>query len=502
MSDDNWLVDDRDRQASLDVGDAAARTEGRDGSIMGSDSFADDRSGETGAGEQFNLFSEEETVEGQSSLGGGQATRETDGFFSGGDSGSSLFGVSDTGAPEPILTSDERHRGGVDPDELFRTRETPAGFDLSLSPEEAFEGVGSTSSRAIGGFNSTVGGETDRFDRETTPPGLNQRDPRRVDTQIEANIGFAESAGALSPEPNGDAQHAPDGLFGSPNGGSKGVQSVDANSLDTATDLRDRYDEWLHPDDHRGRTTVKFTGDAPEGVIRQARAAGDEVAAERARSQTASLTDTERDRIKSAGGFSQSRTTANWRSAKGVFEREGLTSHFRDAIGSIADFDDPIEGAEASVQRHKQRQAEDGIGGVGAMDVGETDIQQRQRAGRAAAREQESLEKSAIEGAKRGHEEAVDALVFEAGWDRAEAESLGREVQDPTSSMTEPEFQRIVDAEIRRSRSSGQFVAETNQTTLAGIDRRRGSGRFVSTPQEETEIGRDRETGRFTGGGF
>ncbi|UXF50922.1 MAG: hypothetical protein HQRvContig03_24 [Haloquadratum phage sp.] len=496
---ENPFVDDRDRQGTLDVGEAAARTEDRDSSLLGSDAFADDRESESDAGEQFNLFSEEEEVDGQASLGGGQATRETEGFFGSGDSSGGLFGVSDTGEPEPILSSDERYRAGMEFEQVFGAEETPRGFDVSLSPEEAFEGVGATSSRAIGGFNANRGGETDRFERETAPPGMIAREPRRVDPEIESNISAASAAGALSPEPNGDAQQAPDDLFAPSNGGggTSGKRKVDVQSLDSAGEVRERYSEYLHPDDHRGRTTVQFVADVPDGVVRQARAAADETAADRARSQSVSLTERERDQIKSIGGFTQSRTTANWRSAKGVFEREGLGDQFRDAIGSINDYDDPIEGAEAYVERHKARQAEAGVGGVGAMDVGETDIQQRQRAGRAAAREQESLEASAIEGAKRGHQEAIDALVLEAGWDRAEAEALGQKVDDPRDSMTEPEFQRIVDAEIKRSRSSGRFAHDTNQTTLPGVNRRQTSGRFISSPLAETEIGRNTETGRF-----
>ena len=475
MSDDNWLVDDRDRQASLDVGDAASRTEGREGQIWGSDSFADDRDRGSEPGEQFNLFSEEESLDGQASLGGGQATRESAGFFS----------RSDDTDPEPLLSTDERAlgirdalgrdtiNGGIFKPELQGTGLSPGDFKHEPGPRFPQE-EGPTASDAVG-----------------------------LDQHFEQLEAQAAAAGALSPEPNGDAQQAPDDLFARSNGGrdTPGKRKVDVQSLDSAGEIRDRYDEFLHPDDHRGRTTVQFVGDVPDGVIRQARAAADETAAERARSQSTSLTERERDQIKSIGGFSQSRTTANWRSAKGVFEREGLGDQFRDAIGSINDYDDPIEGAEAYVERHKARQAEAGVGGVGAMDVGETDIQQRQRAGRTAAREQQSLESSAIEGAKRGHQEAIDALVFEAGWDRAEAEALGQQVDDPTSSMTEPEFQRIVDTEIKRSRSSGRFAAPPTQDGPPGVDRRRSSGRFISSPLADTNIRRDSRTGRFTGGG-
>jgi hypothetical protein len=182
---ENPFVDDRDQQGTLDIGEEAARTEGRESSLMGSEAFADDRDSESDGGEQFNLFSEEEELDGQASLGGGQATRETEGFFGGGDSSSSdLFGVSDSGEPEPILSADERHRAGMDFEQIFGPEETPRGFDVSLSPEEAFDGVGATSSRAIGGFNptpdaeikrSTASGRFAHDTNQTTLPGVNRR---------------------------------------------------------------------------------------------------------------------------------------------------------------------------------------------------------------------------------------------------------------------------------------------------------------------------------------
>ena len=434
-----------------------------------------------------------------------------DGLFGDGGSESGLFDQAPATLPRGFEISETEQSGNYE-GVLYRRDSGMDAFDDVVRVQEidgrneVYVGVDDGDETNL---NPTYFEDPDQFDdpfelaartAEGTFDPLN--DSGRVGG-IEENIAAAERAGALSPEPNGDAQHAPDDVFGPSNGGrdTPGKRKVDVQSLDSAGEIRDRYDEFLHPDDHRGRTTVQFVGDVPDGVVRQARAAADETAAERARSQSTSLTERERDQIKSIGGFSQSRTTANWRSAKGVFEREGLGDQFRDAIGSINDYDDPIEGAEAYVERHKARQAEAGVGGVGAMDVGETDIQQRQRAGRAAAREQQSLEASAIEGAKRGHQEAIDALVFEAGWDRAEAEALGQQVDDPTSSMTEPEFQRIVETEIKRSRSSGRFAAAPTQDGPPGVDRRRSSGRFISSPLADTNIRRDSRTGRFTGGG-
>jgi len=226
-----------------------------------------------------------------------------------------LFGVSDAGEPEPILSTDERYRGGMEFEDVFGSQDTPSGFDVSLSPEEAFEGVGATSNRAIGGFNSTRGRETDRFERETAPPGLIKREPRRRDPEIEANIAAAERSGATRPGP-------------------------------------------------------------PDPPQRQAIAA-----------------------------------------------------------------------------------------------------------------------------AASGARDAVDQLVDEAGWDRADAEALASRVDDPRDSMTEPQFQRIVDAEIKRSSSSGRFADAPVAEGPPGVDRRRTSGRFISSPLADTDIGRNTETGRFTSRG-
>lgn len=225
----------------------------------------------------------------------------------------------------------------------------------------------------------------------------------------------------------------------------------------------------------------------------------DEAQAEQARSQSVSLTQSERDAIKAADGFSRKTTTATWRSAKGVLEREGLGDQFRDAIGSIADFEDPIEGAEAYVQRHKKRQSESRVGGVGARDSGEEDILGRQRAGRAAAREQQEIEEFAIKGAKKGNQEAIEALVVEAGWDRAEAQALAGRVEDPADEMTQDRFEGIVEAEIARSRANGRFVRKPAQKdTTLDMFRQPTSGRFVGRRlDKDPEIGRRESTGRF-----
>jgi len=131
----------------------------------------------------------------------------------------------------------------------------------------------------------------------------------------------------------------------------------------------------------------------------------------------------------------------------------------------------------------------------------EANIRAAERSGATRPGPPEPPQRQAIAAAAGGARDAVDQLVEEAGWDRADAEALASRVDDPRDSMTEPEFRRIVDAEIQRSRSSGRFAQDPTATPQPGVDRRRTSGRFVSNPQVDTDIGRNTETGRFTSRG-
>jgi len=327
-----------------------------------------------------------------------------------------------------------------------------------------------------------------------------------TESDIEKNIAEAESAGVLDPDPtpNQPLGSVFDRIESGGETADEAVQSVESAALDTAQAIRSEYREWLAASDDRRQTVVQFRPSTPNGVLNQAKIMADETRAERQRSQTVRLTDSERSRIKQAGGFGRKTTTASWRSAKGVFEREGLADQFRDEIGGIADYQDPIEGAEAAVERHKNQMSLLGVGGAGAMDMGQEDISGKRRAGRAVAREQQSIESHAIEGAKQGNQEAIDALVFEAGWDRAEAEALAGRVKDPRDSFTQEEFNEIVKVELVRARSNGRFVKKQPEETTLNNFRSKTTGRYVGTEFSEPDIGRNTSTGRFVdvdGGG-
>lgn len=186
-------------------------------------------------------------------------------------------------------------------------------------------------------------------------------------------------------------------------------------------------------DDDRRQKTVYFQSDTPDSVIdmAEAEAAEDKMAAD-ARSNTESLDDAERERIKDADGFDTTTTTANWRSAKGVFAREGLTDQFRDAIGNLADYDDPIEGAEEYTERYQRT----GQGG-GGRDVGEEDQRRRRKEERAAQRVQGEGCNHAEKKCRHGAPDACEFLTEACGFSEEEVDRiLSVEDTDDTEQQT------------------------------------------------------------------
>ncbi|UXF50866.1 MAG: hypothetical protein HQRvContig02_11 [Haloquadratum phage sp.] len=127
----------------------------------------------------------------------------------------------------------------------------------------------------------------------------------------------------------------------------------------------------------------------------------------------------------------------------------------------------------------------------------EANIRAAEQSGATRPGPPEPPQRQAIAAAASGARDAVDQLVEEAGWDRADAEALAGRVDDPRDSMTEAQFRRIVDTEIKRSRSSGRFAEAPVAEGPPGVDRRETSGRFISSPLADTDIGRNTDTGQF-----
>jgi hypothetical protein len=165
------------------------------------------------------------------------------------------------------------------------------------------------------------------------------------------------------------------------------VPDVEFSGRDSADAAREEWEEWVCPlDDDKRKKTVSFVSDTPESVREMIEVKAMDSRGEQTTSHTADLSEREREKISDVGGFDQSTTIFNWRSAKGVFAREGLSDQFEDSIGALSDYDGPEEGAEEYIHNARQSDAHQGTSSVsgGSMDDGAEETKQQQRAANAA----------------------------------------------------------------------------------------------------------------------
>jgi len=205
------------------------------------------------------------------------------------------------------------------------------------------------------------------------------------------------------------------------------TERVEFGSKELADQYREDHEEHLCSEDDARLRTVAFSDDVPEDVLEQARLKAQEGRAEReAESVTASLTPGERERISEAGGFDRTTSIFNWRSAKGVFAREGAVDQFDAAIGSLTDYDDPAEGAEdwiASAKEADARQGTQSISG-GARDEGVQEAQEQRTIAEQSRRAQAKQCDHARGHCKHGDPEACEFLRDACGLEDEEIEQL------------------------------------------------------------------------------
>lgn len=202
---------------------------------------------------------------------------------------------------------------------------------------------------------------------------------------------------------------------------------IEFGSRAAANDVRDRYEEHLCSEDDRRLKTVRFSSDAPEGVLDLARAEADESrAVQERRSESVELTERERERIKEADGFTQQATTFSWQSAKGVFAREGLVEQFEDAIGALTDYDSPVEGAEDWIADARESDVQQGTrtAGGGGRDHGSEELQQQRATAAAARRAQGESCDHARDHCEHGDADACEFLHNACGLSEEEVEQL------------------------------------------------------------------------------
>jgi len=204
--------------------------------------------------------------------------------------------------------------------------------------------------------------------------------------------------------------------------------AVEFGGMPAADNAREEWAEYRCPiDDDKRQKTVVFASDTPSDVLDTIRNAADEGLAEaQQESVTADLSDAEREKISDADGFSQKVTVFSWQSAKGVFVREGLGDQFRDAIGSLTDYDDPAEGAESYVRENKQSDAEQGTQSVsgGRRDHGHEEEQTRRKMEDAAAKAQQQGCNHARDVCENGDPDACEFLTEACGYDEEEVDRL------------------------------------------------------------------------------
>lgn len=197
------------------------------------------------------------------------------------------------------------------------------------------------------------------------------------------------------------------------------TERVEFGSKMLADQYREEYAEHLCEDDDARLKTVAFASSVPEAVLERARLEAQEGRAQaEGKSVTASLTAGERERIKKAGGFDRSTTTINWRSAKGVFAREGLADQFFDAIGSLTDYDDPAEGAEEYIEQNRLTDAREGTQSVsgGARDEGVQEAQETRKIAEQSRKAQAESCDHAEGHCRHGDPEACEFLTEVCGY--------------------------------------------------------------------------------------
>jgi hypothetical protein len=225
-------------------------------------------------------------------------------------------------------------------------------------------------------------------------------------------------------------------------------EAVEYGTKAAADAAREEYSQYVCPeDDDKRLKTVHYVSDVPAGVMDTIEAEALESTAEdRQRSEMSGpLGEGTRERIKELGGFEGNNTTFSWRSAKGVFTREGIPeSRFNEMLSTLADYDDPVEGAESEIARLRKADAERGTTSLsGDGSVGEEDILADQQAAD-QARNVQALQSDqcnhAEDECRSGDPEACEFLQNVCGLPEEQVEVLLSPPEDPgAGELPEPE---------------------------------------------------------------
>ena len=447
--------DDRDRQGTLDVGEDSKRTAHRDegGDIWGSAGFTDDRpaGSDLGYGDgqatQSELFGTSETMDGQADLTGGQATRDR----------------------TPAYQQRQERQQQQQPQSPLRNEQSAAeaalaALDVPLGPEEMAGAHTESQSR-------------NNPDRNGGSTIANHQARAQFEEQLESDLRALrqQGIGQVSDSERRRAQQASRGRVAQIEFGSRQDANMAREMIGSATtgrfDGRFKTVEMV-ADEVDERTLNKVRGIAADGRRMEADRAGQ-----------VELKDWEKkDLQRRSGTYNEFKA----RSVKAIFVNEGVDDWTQYYDGRLS-VDEHREVAKRAKRDERGRR----------MDQADREEIQIQKEARAADRTETEEVRHMRRGAAMGHQEAIDALVNIAGWDRAEAQALSAEAKD--GKITEQQFRDIVSAELERSKSSGRIVrTPTRPDPQPGLDRD-PRGRYApdSSNREDAGIGRRTTDGRF-----
>ena len=249
--------------------------------------------------------------------------------------------------------------------------------------------------------------------------------------------------------------------------------------------------------DDRRRTTVQVDASAlsDRQLNRLAGQAADAGSFEDDKAGQVPLTEAERSRI----DFTET-TVPEARAAKGVFAAEGVDDF-------VSFYDETLtvdENRDIASRASRDEQGKQ-------MDAGDTT---RQRAARAFRSAEQNRLGNIVTGAKRGSDDAVDALVEEVGSDEDAVNVLMAEGGVSESKArnivgladTPAQRDALVETNLIRLRSSGRFNSDpTVDAPAAPGQRAPANGRFVGDPDNiirpadpADPIMRDPQTGQYT----
>jgi len=318
--------------------------------------------------------------------------------------------------------------------------------------------------------------------------------PLLIDQEIDSDgeMGFVEDQDSDRMQA-GDGSREQRGMMG----GDTTTETLEFERRELANAVRDDLPAGaLAETDDRRRTTVQVDASAlsDRQLNRLAGQAADAGSFEDDKTGQVPLTEAERSRI----DFTET-TVPEARAAKGVFAAEGVDDF-------VSFFDETLtvdENRDIASRASRDEQGKQ-------MDAGDTT---RQRAARAFRSAEQNRLGNIVTGAKRGSDDAVDALVDEVGSDEDAVNVLMAEGGVSESQArgiigladTPAQRDALVETNLIRLRSSGRFNSDpTVDAPAAPGQRAPANGRFVGTPSNiirppdpGAEIKRDPQSGQF-----